>query len=567
MGIINFSKEKCRNCYKCIRNCPIKAIKLKDKHAQIIESMCIGCGNCIKICPHNAKEIQSDVSLVKQWLKNEKVVLSLSGVFPSAYYMDHPRRYLGALRALGFTVIEETSVGGDAVADSYIKDYYSDRQFVIASSCAAIKNLIEIYYPQYVSALSKQVSPMIAHGKILREKYPDAKIVFAGACLAKKMEVLEKEVSGIIDAVLTFDEIDAWMKRECIDATKADVETFDVIGSNVGRLYPQIGGLSKSCVEGLDDSRRILQIDGVEDCIQFMDEIHNLDKNYWIEMNACEEGCINGPGNIHSLLSKFEKVEMLQTYIDMNRNKVTAEKLPEIDTRRHFQKRPVHHLGEVPEEELEKIMRQMSKFSKRDELNCGTCGYDTCRDKARAVYWNMAEIEMCLPLISSQNEAISNIIVTTTPNAIAILDKNYRIIEFNGAAERLFKVSKGDVFHYNFMEALDYEPFKKLNPEVNCLYTGKGVYERENLVFMEILTYIPEQELYMGIFVDITKQERREQEFLKIQEETLGMAQRVIDKQMRVAHEIAGLLGETTAETKVTLTKLQKIVGNREDEL
>jgi len=566
LGIINFSKEKCRNCYKCIRNCPIKAIKLKDKHAQIIQSMCIGCGNCIKICPHNAKEIQSDVSVVKQWLKNEKVVLSLEGVFPSTYYMDHPRQYIGALRELGFSIIEETSIGGDAVANSYIKDYYSDKQFVIASSCAAIKNLIEIYYPQFVSSLSKQVSPMIAHGKILKEKYPDAKIVYAGACLAKKMEVLEEEVSGIIDAVLTFDEIDVWMKEKNIDATKSDVEAFDAIGTNIGRLYSQIGGLSKSCVEGLDGSRKILQIDGVADCILFMDEIQNLDKKYWIEMNACEEGCINGPGNIHSRLSKYEKVEMLQTYIDMNKNKLPEEKNPEIDTKRSFHKRPVHHLGKVPEEELEKILRQMSKFNKRDELNCGTCGYDTCRDKARAVYWNMAEIEMCLPLISSQNEAISNIIVTTTPNAIAILDKTYRIIEFNGAAEKLFKVKKEDVFHYNFMEVLDYDPFRKLNYEKNCLYTGKGIYERENLVFMEILTYIPKEELYMGIFIDITKQEQREQDFLRMQEETLSMAQRVIDKQMRVAHEIAGLLGETTAETKVTLTKLQKIVGNREDE-
>jgi PAS domain S-box-containing protein len=179
----------------------------------------------------------------------------------------------------------------------------------------------------------------------------------------------------------------------------------------------------------------------------------------------------------------------------------------------------------------------------------------------------MAEIEMCLPLISSKNEAISNLIITTTPNAIAVLDKKFRVIEFNDAAERLFNIKREEIFHYRFTDILDYNPFKKLQFAKDNNYTGKGIYERENRVFMEILTFIPEQQLYMGIFIDVTKQERQEKAFIKMQEETLSMAQRVIDKQMRVAHEIAGLLGETTAETKVTLTKLQKVVRNREEDI
>lgn len=566
MDIINFSKNKCRNCYKCIRNCPIKAIKLKDKHAQIIQEMCIGCGICIKICPHNAKEIQSDVNAVKNWLKTEKVVLSLSGVFPSTYYMDNPCQYLGALRKLGFTIIEETSIGAEAISKANARDYYSDRNFIIDSSCASIKNLIEIYYPQYLEALSNEVSPMIAHGKILKEKYPDAKIIYAGACFSKKMEVREKEVQGVIDGVLTFDEINDWLEEAKIIPNQMEVEEFEAIGTSRGREYPLMGGLANSSVAKLDGSRKVLRINGIKDSMLFLDEMCHLDKKYWIEMSACEEGCINGPGNTRSQLSKYEKVEIVQTYIDVNNKKLPVENFPEIKTARSFEARPVHHLGEVPEKELAKILIQMSVFTKKDELNCGICGYDTCRDKARAVYWNMAEIEMCLPLISSKNEAISNLIITTTPNAIVVLDKKHRIIEFNKAAERLFNVKREDVLHYNFMEALDYTPFRKLNSNKEGVYTGKGLYERENRIFMEILTYIPDQELYMGIFIDISEKEKQEAVFLKIQEETLSMAQRVIDKQMRVAHEIAGLLGETTAETKVTLTKLKEVIRNQGDE-
>lgn len=566
MGIINFSKDKCRNCYKCVRNCPVKAIKLKDKHAQIMSDMCIGCGNCIKICPHNAKEIQSDVNTIKNWLKTEKVVLSLSGVFLTTHNMKHPRQYLGALRSLGFTIIEETCIGAEAVAMAYAKDYYSDKKFVIASSCSSIKNLIEIYYPQYLDALSTQVSPMIAHGKILKEKYPDAKIVYAGSCLSKKMEVLETEVQNVIDGVLTFDEIDEWIKEEKIVLNQREPDEFDATG-NIDRLYPLIGGLAKSSVENLDGSRKIFRIDGVKECMQFLDEMDHLKKSYWIEMNSCEEGCINGPGNTQSLLSKYEKIEMIQTYIDANSTQYLEENVPQIDTTRTFRSRPVHNLEDVPKEKLENILIQMGKFSEQDELNCGTCGYDNCREKAKAIYWNMAEVDMCLPLMWKKSDAISNLIITTSPNAIVVLDKKYRIIEFNDAAESLFNVKREDVFHYKFMDILEYYPFRKLNFNKENIYTGKGIYERENRVLMEILTYMPAQELYMGIFIDITIQEKQEQVYLKMQEETLSMAQLVIDKQMRVAHEIAGLLGETTAETKVTLTKLKKAIGNREDEI
>ncbi|WKY45613.1 (Fe-S)-binding protein [Eubacteriaceae bacterium ES2] len=276
---------------------------------------------------------------------------------------------------------------------------------------------------------------------------------------------------------------------------------------------------------------------------------------------------MNGPGNIMSRLSKYEKVEMINTYLELNRDKKNTLPLPDLAYHRDFREHPVKQMEKIPPKELEDILIQMGKFSPKDELNCGTCGYDTCRDKARAVYWNMAEIEMCLPLISSKNEAISNLIITTTPNAIAVLDKKFRVIEFNDAAERLFNIKREEIFHYNFMDILDYNPFKKLKFSKDNNYTGKGIYERENRVFMEILTFIPEQQLYMGIFIDVTKQERQEKAFIKMQEETLSMAQRVIDKQMRVAHEIAGLLGETTAETKVTLTKLQKVVRNKEEDI
>ncbi|WKY45612.1 [Fe-Fe] hydrogenase large subunit C-terminal domain-containing protein [Eubacteriaceae bacterium ES2] len=279
MGIIDFSKEKCRNCYKCIRICPVKAIKLKDKHAQIISDMCIGCGYCIKICPQNAKEIQSDVSLVKDWLKESTVVVSLSGVFPASSDMKHPRQYLGALRKLGFSIIEDVSVGMEAVALENEKEFMSDRQFVINSSCPAVKNLIEQYYPDYVKYLSRVISPTIAHGRMLKERYPNSKIVVIGACLAEKTEIADTEVAGVIDAVITFDEIRQWFRDEGVEPNESPIEEFDAVGSNQLNNWPMSEGLTEKDALKLEADRNIISIEGIENSMAFLNEIGRLKKN------------------------------------------------------------------------------------------------------------------------------------------------------------------------------------------------------------------------------------------------------------------------------------------------
>ncbi|MEG2896832.1 MAG: [Fe-Fe] hydrogenase large subunit C-terminal domain-containing protein [Eubacterium sp.] len=564
MNVINFTKANCKNCYKCIRHCPVKAIRLVDNQAEIVEDLCIGCGNCFKNCPQNAKKIINNVEEIKQWIKNDQVVLSLAPSFPAAFRLKNPLQILGGLRSLGFSVIEETAIGAEYVSQIYERDYYSDQKYVITTSCPTINMMVEKYYSNAVQYLSTAVSPMVAHGKILKEKYPDAHIIFAGPCISKKIEA--EDFKDIIDGVLTFDELDMWFRESGIDLAYSPIDEFDSKSCDVARFYPLAGGIAKSSVETVSGDRKILKIDGLVNCQDFLNHLGYLDGRYWVEMNTCVEGCINGPGNTHSELVKYEKIERVENYIKNTQRKKMDKIKIQTGMQRSFIAQEKNMFGEVPQEAIEEILRQTGKFSTKDELNCGTCGYDSCREKAAAVYCGMAELDMCLPFMRNRNEAISNLIISSTPNAIAVLDKDYRVLDFNTAAEKLFKKAKDDILNQNFVEVFDYNPFKKLKNIEGNSYTGRGLYSGGNIHFMEILTYIPGQEMYMGIFIDISRDIKKEKAYRKMQVETLEMAQKVIDKQMRVAHEIAELLGETTAETKVTLTRLQKIVGTGEEE-
>lgn len=567
MGVINFTRANCRNCYKCIRHCPVKAIQMTDGQAQIIEELCIGCGNCFRVCPQNAKQVTSCVDEIKQWLKQGEVVLSLAPSFPSAFDVEDPLQIVGALKQLGFSKIAETAEGAEQVSEYYRSDYYGNRHHVITTSCPTVNRLIEKYYPQAVPYLSPVVSPMVAHGRMLRKRWPNARVVFAGPCISKKLEIQNPAFQDAVDGVMSFDELDIWFREEGIDIKNTAPAFLDSQQCRTARFYPLSGGIEKTSLEGVEQTgRRVLKIDGLSRCQDVLAHLDQLSEDYWIEMNACSEGCINGPGNTHSPMNTFKKIEKVRQYIEgETREKVTAD--TSLDLSCTYKNDQKALFASVPEENIIEILHQTGKFSPADELNCGTCGYDSCREKAAAVCLGMAEVDMCLPFMRNRNEAISNLIISSTPNAIAVLDKQYKILDFNIAAEKIFRIGKNEVIGRNFVDVFDYNPFKKLENSGENTYSGRGYYVNGNIHFMEILTYLPLQQMYMGIFVDISREIKKEQAYQKMQEETLEMAQKVIDKQMRVAHEIAELLGETTAETKVTLTRLQKVVGTREGDL
>lgn len=568
MGIISTVRTSCRDCYKCVRHCPVKAIRVSLGHAEVVDERCVLDGRCVLICPQGAKKVRHDVQRVKELLHGgAKVVASIAPSFVAAFPEARVGQVVSALRKLGFQEVRETAEGAEWVAREHLQLLREGKTNLISSSCPAINNLICRYFPEQLEHLAPVVSPMVAHARLFHEEDPEARVVFIGPCIAKKGEIEEQEVAGEVEAVLTFEELREWLREENLELSTLPEEEFDFSPVDWARAFPVEGGLLRSAQLETDVlSRDLIVITGVERAREFLKELEAGKVNFkLIEMMACEGGCIDGPV-LRSSLSFYERRNRVIAYTKEQSHRAVGVKQEVLDPpsfRRAFSPRPVVN-PPVPEEELRRILSLTGKFSPQDELNCGACGYDTCREKAAAVYQGMAEAEMCIPFMRAKAESFSSFLIAVTPNGIVLLDENLRIVDINPALRKMFELTGKLVVGKRVDEFMDPSPF------VEVLRTKKALtreihYPQYHDLFAQVsVFYLEKPQLLMGVFVDLTREKEREELMEKMREKTLEKAQQVINNQMRVAQEIASLLGETTAETKVLLGKLMKILRGEE---
>ena len=565
MRIINFSQANCKNCYKCLRHCPLKAIRINNDQAEILEERCISCGRCLVVCPQEARYIKSDIDKVKQFISSgDKVIASIAPSFIAAFDIQEGGQMVAALKKLGFYGVEETAIGAEIITDAYqaeMKKNQSDN--MITTCCPAVNDLIEKYYPELIPYMIPMVSPMIAHGKSIRQTYgKDTKVVFIGPCVAKKYEAIDVRHSGIIQAVVTFDELDHWLKEEKIKLSTLCSEPFERIPSKRGRRFPIAGGIERN-INQKDDFYEVIHVDGMEECIELLENLSDGDLHHlFIEMNICKGGCLNGPvmpKNGESLHLRQHRVKEYVKKSDSLPCKQIFKNIEYIDVRKRFFDRTFPK-KEASEEEIKKILKTMGKREKQDELNCGACGYNTCREKAQAVFEGMSQMSMCMPYMRSKAESLTNIIFGTSPNIIFILDEEMNVKEFNPSAEKVFQIKAQEIKEKPITLLMDDDYFQQVKKTKQNLYNQKVVYNHYGIVVILNVLYLEKENIMLVIMNNITVQEKNKEELARVKEKTLNAAQDVIDKQMRVAQEIASLLGETTAETKVTLTKLKNIV-------
>lgn len=552
--VLTLKKSNCRNCYKCIRHCPVKAIRFSGNQAYIIHDECIYCGQCFVACPQNAKEITSELEKVKVLLQSgAPVIASLAPSFVANYDGAGIGAMRKALKALGFFDVEETALGATIVKREYERMLKEDRRDVlISSSCHAVNLLIQKYFPDLLPYLANILSPMQAHCQDIKRRYPDAKTVFIGPCVAKKDE--GDHSAGLVDTVLTFEELTNWLAEENI--VIENEKDFDE--NSRARFFPTAGGILKSMMQDAP-GYTYLTFDGVDNCIAALKDLKSGKIHHcFIEMSACVGSCIGGP-----IMEKYHRSPVMDTMtvssfagqkdfpIEQPTSSMLLKPFPRMES-----------TADMPsEEEIAAILKQMGKTRPQDELDCGSCGYNTCRDKAVAIYQGKADISMCLPFLKEKAESFSDSIVSNTPNGLIVLNEKLEVQQINHAARRMMNLrSASDILGDKVVRILDPKVFLDvLSTARNVM--DKRVYLAEYQLYVEqTVIYDRDYHLLVCILRDVTDEELQRHKKESVEQKTIEIADKVVDKQMRVVQEIASLLGETAAETKIALSKLKESI-------
>ena len=574
MEIMNFSNANCKNCYKCIRTCVVKAIEVKDDQAQIITERCIACGQCLVVCPQNARNILSHVDQVKEKIRSgAQVIATLAPAYRG--FFEESNKMITALKKLGFTSVQETSIGAEVVSREYerlIKE--SQGKELITSCCPSIMMLIERYYPELIPHILPVVSPMIAHGKIIKVQEPKAYVVFIGPCFSKSCESVAQGNLGVIDAVLTFDEINQWFEEEEISLPALEATQPDQCGTLRGNRYPLVGGIINGIRPALEAKKiDVIRVHTVENCKTILEEMKNGTlHNVCVELSACNESCLGGPGGVGHSGNPYLRLQALQRYVSdikiaQEENKIEEKETiyPPIDLKREFKnKRFAENLP--TDQEMVRILEKMGKYVPADELNCSACGYNTCKDKAVAVYQGMSEVEMCLPHMRNKAERMSNKIFHHSPNAIIVVDADLNIEEINPAGQEVFSPDGKPLEGTPISTLMDDTDFKEAIDGRLSQFKEKVVYEKYDYIAYRSIVYLEKRKALLIILVGITEEEKRKEKFTKLKQDMVQVTQEIINKHMRTVQEIASLLGETTGETKVAFTKLKQVLEEEGDE-
>ncbi len=552
---LTLKKSNCKNCYKCIRHCPVKSIRFSGNQAHIIGNECILCGQCFVVCPQNAKEISSETEKVRVLIQSgAPVVVSLAPSFIANYDGVGITAMKKALKKLGFYDVEETAIGASIVKTEYEKMMAAeDRDVIISSCCHSVNLLIQKYFPKEIPCLADIISPMQAHAADIKKRIPDAKVVFVGPCVAKKDEAEYYE--GLVDGVLTYEDLAKWMETENISIEReTDSDEF-----SRARFFPTTGGILKTMAKVSDYT--YMAIDGVENCIAALKDIESGSVHKcFIEMSACVGSCVGGPVMEKYHRSPIKDYAAVAKYAGDKDFKVEQpDSLSIHKTFTVIEKK----LSTPSEYEIQEILRKMGKTRPEDMLNCGSCGYDTCREKAIAIFQGKAEISMCLPYLEQKAESFSDCIVNNTPNGLIVLNEKLEVQQINDAARKIMNIrSASDVLGEEAVRILDTEIFMRV------LRTGRSVRD-ERTYLAEYKKYVEQTVVYdntyhllVCIMRDITDEENEREKKESISRQTVEVADRVVDKQMRIVQEIASLLGETAAETKIALTKLKESISD-----
>lgn len=557
---IRLAAAQCHNCMRCVRACPTFAMTYIHNEPVIDAEDCILCGRCYMTCPHDAKSLLSELKDVQRWISGgQEVILSVAPSFAAVW--PHLKSLERILMKRGFSAVDETAKGAALVSQAYA-NLIEEHQMknIITTCCPTVNALIEKEYGDLTEYMAPVISPMIAHGRMIKKEHPGAKVVFFSPCIAKFKEIEDARFAGAVDACIGMEELVDWIRNDLQEDEKEDWNEFE---GSIARLYPTAGGIINTLPQNAN--YRYAAVDGIERIRNMLESIRaGKVEGYFLEVNACQGSCMQGPLLSHFMHNEWTGQTVIRENISLNA-KIQPGPLP-FDMSAEWKKENIYRPKHT-EEEIKAQMAAMGKTSPMKIHDCGACGYETCRLKAIAVLDGKADPKICLPEALERAQSLSNVVLDNTPNGIIVVDKDLTIREMNQAGRKLLNL---DMINPTGMPLMAVLPNDELTAMVSTVGRKaqflRAYYDMYEKLFEHSVVKVRNDDLIVIILMDRTEEEAREQEIKEMREHTLTLTQKVIDEQMRAVQEIASLLGETTARSKIALHRLQRVMEGNEDE-
>ncbi len=550
-------QNECHDCYKCVRKCEVKAIRIQDGRASVIDGKCIACGHCVTACPSGAKRVRYDIDKVKALFVTQKPVYVSLAPSWAGHYDIKPKKMVAILKRLGFHAVSETALGAQEVSIETARLLNEkDSGLFISSACPVIVDYVKYYKPRFAKYITPIASPALTHAKLLRETYgDDIAVVFIGPCIGKKKEA--DAHPELINAALTFEELNFWIKEEFIEPEEiktSQEDSFVPEKAFEGSIYPIEGGMNETIKRiGVDENTVLMNISGLQVFENSLTGLkpEKLDKKVFIEALSCESGCVNGPCKSTTKAG----ISVVSDILAKVKFREEIPKTPKTVVKEEFESNPIEK-REFSPEEISEAMLKIGKQKEEDELNCGGCGYQTCRGLAEALILGNAEPSMCVSYMRKIAIKKSAAMIRCMPSAIVMVDKDLNILEANDAFMHMFC---GDMYEI-FADRAEGLKGAGLDRIVSfsgifkkMLKTGEDIhkehYPDKNKLYDINAFTIEKGEIVGAVITDVTKNEMDREKIAR-------KAREVINKNIAKVQEIACILGEHMVETEILLTSI-----------
>lgn len=557
-------QARCQDCYKCVRACPVKAIQVVDDSAAVMPDRCVYCGTCVNVCPVEAKKVRDDLDRAKRLLNRKaKVVASLAPSFVAEFPGLRPGQLIHALRELGFWAVSETALGAQEVSAACAATLAAGGPGAyLSTACPTVVELLRRYHTDQMPSLTRLVSPLMAHCQLLQREYgQDIGLVFIGPCISKKLEADARP--DLLDVALTFAELRRWLEERGIDPaleTATGEDVFRPHGAHDGAFYPADGGMTRSIAcRGNTEDVRFLTFSGIANLQAAIRGLQGttLRQKVFLELLACEGGCVNGPQASKTCGTAMKWLQVL----DYAQDPVLPRRASSLDLGTVISANPVpqiHHESSAIRDALLRI----GKALPQDELNCGGCGYDSCRHLAEALLEGRGEPNMCVSHMRNLAMNKANALIRSMPAGVVLVDERLTIIECN---RRFAETLGGDALDvFEAKPGMGGADLRRVAPELSPHFARglaqsvdalrKDVRIGERILRLTIFT-VQAGCIVGGVLQDITEPAVQ-------REQILQRAQEVVRKNVATVQQIAFLLGENAAETEIMLDSLSSSFRN-----